>query len=68
MVAAGMAAWRLVSGQREHERLYGRARMRLRLRPPLRRIPGLPLDGVLTGQDEAVFDGLRRAFRQREGR
>jgi len=67
LATAGMTAWRLVSGEREHERLYGRLRGRLRARLPLRRrVPGLPRDGVL--KDEAAFAALQRGFRHREGR
>jgi hypothetical protein len=69
LATAGMTAWRLVSGEREHERLYGRPRGRLRARLPLRRrVPGLPREGVLTGEDEAAFAALQRGFRQREAR
>ena len=59
-LAAGVAqAARLIAGQDEHERLYGRSPGWPRFHFPVRRrVPGVPRDGVLTGEEEAVIEEL----------
>jgi hypothetical protein len=55
-IAAG-----LITGQDEHERLYGPGCGRLRVhRPVWHRVPGLPRDGWLTSQEEAVIGDMER--------
>lgn len=51
----------LVAGEREHLRLYGGSPGRVRFhRPVFRRVPGLPRDGVLTGEEEAALRDIER--------
>lgn len=60
LACADMAV-RLVAGEREHLRLYGGSPRRLRFhRPVFRRVPGLPRDGVLTGEEEAAIRDIER--------
>jgi hypothetical protein len=61
LAVCGVMSVRLIGGQHEHERLYGRAPGWPRIhRPVRRRVPGLPHDGVLTGQEEAAIEDLGR--------
>lgn len=63
LVSVDMAV-RLVAGEREHQRLYGRS-PGLRLhRPVFRRVPGLPRDGVLTGEEEAVIGDIEQQLKK----
>lgn len=64
-VCGAMAA-RLIrqEHEHEHERLYGRAPGWPRFHRPVRhRVPGLPLDGMLTGQEEAAIEDIERQLR-----
>ena len=68
LVACGAMAARLIGGQHEHQRLYGRSPGWPRIhRPVRRRVPGLPHDGVLTGQEEAAIEEIGRRL-QKGGR
>jgi hypothetical protein len=58
LAAGGAEAARLIAGQSEHERLYGRPPGWPRIHSPVRRVPGLPHDGMLTGQEEAAIEEL----------
>jgi hypothetical protein len=61
----GAAAARLIRQEPEHERLYGRAPGWPRFHRPLRhRVPGLPRDGMLTGQEEAAIEEIERQLRE----
>ena len=63
-VCGAMVA-RQIRNEREHERLYGRAPGWPRFHRPLRhRVPGLPLDGMLTGQEEAAIEEIERQLRE----
>lgn len=63
-VCGAMVA-RLIRQEPEHERLYGRAPGWPRFHRPLRhRVPGLPLDGMLTGQEEAAIEEIERQLRE----
>lgn len=63
-VCAAMAA-RLIRNEPEHERLYGRAPGWPRFHRPIRhRVPGLPADGMLTGQEEAAIQDIERQLRE----
>jgi hypothetical protein len=56
---------RLVAGQHEFERLHGGSRARLRIhRPVFRRVPGLPRDGMLTGEEEAAIAVIEQHLRK----
>lgn len=64
LAACGAVIMRLIAGQRAHDRRYGRSRG-LRFRSPLRRrVPGLPRDGVLTGDEEAAVEAMERTLRK----
>lgn len=61
LLACGAVAAALIGRQRQHERLYGGGR--LRLRRPRRRVPGLTRDGAPLGeQDEAAIDAMERGW------
>jgi hypothetical protein len=65
VVACGAMATRLIGRQHEHERLYGRSPGWPRIhRPGCRRVPGLPHDGVLTGQEEVAIEEIGRQLRK----
>jgi len=65
LVACGAVAVRLIGGQHEHERLYGRSPGWPRIhRPVRRRVPGLPYDGVVTGQEELAIEEMERRLRK----
>jgi hypothetical protein len=65
LMACGVMAARLIGGQDEHERLYGRSPRWPRIhRPVRRRVPGLPHDGVLTGQEEAAIEEIGHRLRK----
>jgi len=65
LAACGTVSVRLIAGQREHERLYGRSPGWPRIHHPVRRrVPGLPYDGVLTGQEEAAIEEMERRLRK----
>jgi hypothetical protein len=62
---AGTMVARLVAGQHEFERLYGRSRGCLKLhRPVFRRVPGLPHDGMLTLEEETAIAVIRQHLRE----
>jgi hypothetical protein len=65
LAACAALAARLTGGQHKHERLYGRAPGWPRFhRPVRRRVPGLPHDGMLTGQEEAAIEEIRHGLRK----
>lgn len=65
VAVCGVMIMRLIRHQDEHERLYGRAPGWPRFHRPLRhRVPGLPQDGMLTGQEEAAIEALERQLRE----
>lgn len=67
LAVCGAVMMPLVAGQLEHERRYGRSR-RLRFRSPLRRrVPALPRDGVLTGEEEAAIEAMERMLGKGRG-
>jgi hypothetical protein len=66
-IELGVCAWlirRAITRQRAADLLYGRSRG-LHLRRTRHRVPGLPRDGSLTGEEEAAMAGIVRAFRRR---
>lgn len=63
LVSADMAV-RLVAGERDHQLLYGRSHGLRLHRPVFRRFPGLPRDGVLTGEEEAVIRAIERQLKK----
>jgi hypothetical protein len=64
VAGCGVMVVRLIRQEPEYERLYGRAPGWPRFHRPVRhRVPGLPRDGVLTGQEEAAIEEMERQLR-----
>ena len=65
LLGAGTMMARLVAGPYEFERLYGGSQGRLRVhRPVFRRVPGLPRDGMLAGEEEAAIAVIEQHLRK----
>ena len=64
LTAAAVSAVRMIAGQRKYVRLYGSARDWQFRSPFRRRVPGLPRDGLVTGDEEGAFAAIVHVLRE----